>query len=106
MSGVGAIERALKKQILLREISTQRQVLAQHARGLKPLFDAADQVRTGVRWVRRHPEAVAGGVAVLVAVRPRTLRFFWRWGQRGFVAWRLWRESNRWLGRPFKRLND
>jgi hypothetical protein len=95
---MNAIELALEKQRLRLEIAAQRQALAEYTEGLKPAFEAVDQVRAGFRWLSRHPEAVAGGVTVLVVARPRTLRFFWRWTRRGFFAWRLWRESGRWLG--------
>ncbi len=92
-----AIELALRKQLLLLDSATQREALARHAGGLAPLFEVADQINSGVRWVRRHPEALAAGLALLVAARPGMRRFFWRWGRRGFVAWRLWRDSRLWL---------
>jgi hypothetical protein len=95
---MNAIELALEKQRLRLEIAAQRQAIAEYTEGLKPAFEVADRVRTGVRWFGRHPEAVAGGVTLLVVARPRTLRFFWRWGRRSFLVWRLWRESGRWLG--------
>lgn len=97
---MNAVELALAKQRLVLASRAQRSALAQHAAGLTPLFDAADQVRSGVRWVRRHPEVVAGGVAVLLAARPGARRFAWRWGRRAFLAWRLWRDSERWLETP------
>ena len=95
-----AVELALEKQRLQFAASTQRETLAHHLAGLRPLFDVADQVQTGTRWVSRHPEVVAGGVAVLAAAQPRARRFFWRWGRRAFIAWRLWRDSERWLDIP------
>jgi hypothetical protein len=95
---MNAVELALEKQRLRLEIAAQRQALAEYTAGLEPAFAAADQVRAGFRWLIRHPEAVAGGVTLLVVARPHTLRFFWRWTRRGFLAWRLWRESGRWLG--------
>jgi hypothetical protein len=94
---VKAIEIALRKQLLVLDAAAQREALARHANGLVPIFDVADQVNAGVHWVRRNPEAVAAGLALLVAVRPGVRRFFWRWGRRGFVAWRLWRDGGRWL---------
>lgn len=97
------VELALEKQRLRLEIASQRQDLAQYTEGLRPAFDAADQVRAGFRWLSDHPEAVAGGVAVLVVARPESRRFIWRWGRRSFVLWRLWRESDRWLGEARRR---
>lgn len=79
---------ALKKQRLQWEIAAQREQLARYGSGLAPAFGAADRVRDGARWLRRHPEAVAAGIAALVAVRPRVA---WRWARRGFFAWQAWR---------------
>jgi hypothetical protein len=97
---MNAIEFALKKQLLVLDAAAQRETLAYHAAGLTPLFDVADQVNTGVRWVGRHPEVVAGILALLLVVRPGVRRFAWRWGRRGFLAWRLWRSGNHWLNQP------
>lgn len=90
---MNAIEMALEKQRLQLVCASQRATLAGHVAGLRPLFRTADQVQAGALWVRRHPEAVVGGVAVVAAVRPGVRRFLWRWGRRAFVAWRLWRET-------------
>lgn len=90
---------ALEKQRLQLQAASQREMLARHAAGLRPLFDTADQIAAGARWIGRHPEAVAGGVAVLAAVRPGVRRFFWRWGRRAFFAWGLWRDSDLWIDR-------
>lgn len=88
---MNAIELALEKQRLRLETASQRIDLARHATGLQPLFTAADRVHEGARWVGRHPEVVAGGVALLAAVRPGVRRFLWRWGKRALVAWHVWR---------------
>lgn len=101
---MNAVALALEKQRLQFQAVAQREALARHAAGLEPLFAAADQVAAGVRWVRRHPEIVASGVALLAAVRPGVRRFFWRWGRRSFVAWRVWRESDRLLERAQRTL--
>lgn len=94
---MNAVELALAKQRLQFQATAERAALAEHLAGLQPLFDSADQVAAGARWVRHHPEALAGAVAVLAAVRPGARRFIWRWGRRSFMAWRLWRDSHRWL---------
>lgn len=96
---MNAAERALAKQRLTLRSAAQRDALIRHGEGLRPLFDAAERVRDGAHWLGRHPEVLAGSVALLTAARPRSLRFFWRWGQRGFFVWRLWRESDHWLAR-------
>lgn len=100
---MNARELALEKQRLQLAAGAQRLALAQHAAGLQPLFHAADQVREGARWIRRHPAAVAGGVAVLVAARPTVRQRLWRWGKRAFIGWRIWRDV--WLeGEHWQRL--
>lgn len=97
---MNTVELALEKQRLRLESASQRMDLSRYAVGLMPLFDAAERVRTGARWAARHPEIVGGGLALLAVVRPGVRRFFWRWGKRAFIAWRLWRESERWLASP------
>lgn len=89
---MNVVELALKKQLLQLQTASQRGALAMHVAGLAPLFEGADQVAAGFRWVRRHPEAVAGSVAILAATRPGARRFMWRWGRRSFFAWRLWHD--------------
>lgn len=91
------IELALEKQRLLLQSTALRDDLARHAEGLQPLCVAGDQLRAGVHWLGRHPEVLAGAAAFLAATRSDTRRFIWRWGKRGFMAWRLWREKERWL---------
>jgi hypothetical protein len=88
------LELALKKQRLQFTCDSLRGEWRNHARGLAPAFNAADQVRAGMCWLRRHPEiSVAVGIAILVA-RPRAV---WRWARRGVVAWQFWRNGQRWL---------
>lgn len=106
---MNAIELALEKQRLRLEIASQRVALSRHAEGLMPLFEAGDKLRAGARWATHHPEVVAGGVALLAAVRPGVRRFLWRWSKRAFVAWRLWNKGGfgpaKPAGRPSGHLN-
>ncbi len=99
MNAVKAVELALEKQRLQFKAAAQRAALAGHVAGLKPLFDAADQITAGARWVKHHPEVVAASVLLVAAVRSGVRRFLWRWGRRSFIAWRLWRDSDRLLAR-------
>ena len=94
------IELALEKQRLRLEAASQRLDLSRQMTGLMPVFEVAEGVRDSARWVGRHPEIVAGGVALLAAARPGVRRFLWRWAKRTFVAWRFWRETDAWLGKP------
>lgn len=92
-----SIELALARQRLQIEAAAQREALTGHIQGLQPVFSAADQVQAGVHWLGRHPEILAGMVALLAATRSNTRRFIWRWGRRAFLGWRLWLKRDRWL---------
>lgn len=100
---MNAVELALLRQHLQHEAGIQREQLAAHVSGLQPMFDVADNVHSGLRWLRQHPE-LAAGTAVLVAASPRARHFLWRWTKRSVLAWKLWRESERWLlaSRPLR----
>ncbi len=78
------VELALKKQRLLLKSAALRRRLAGDARGLMPLFAAADRARAGASWLRRNPQwLVAAGIALAVA-RPRAA---FRWLRRAVIAW-------------------
>jgi hypothetical protein len=87
------LELALKKQRLQMQSAAQRDALAAAAVGIAPLFAAADLVSNGVRWLKRNPEWLAGGVVALLVARPRRVI---RWAQRGLIAWQAWRRISRW----------
>ncbi len=79
------VELALKKQRLQLQAAAQRVMIMQALESASPAFGVAEKVRTGMRWIKSHPEWLAGiGVALLVA-RPRA---FFRWAKRGFFVWR------------------
>ncbi|MCX8017599.1 MAG: YqjK-like family protein [Rhodocyclaceae bacterium] len=94
---MNALELALAKQRLQLKAAAERAALGEYAAGLAPLFAAGDHIVAGARWLKHHPEAVVGGVAALVALRPGALRFLWRWGRRSLLAWQFWRDAGRWL---------
>lgn len=77
-----------KKQRLLARSADLCDRMGTHAEGLAPLFRAANRLREAGTVLRRHPEWVVGAVVVVVFARPR---FVWRWVQRGFVGWRMWK---------------
>jgi len=87
-------ELGLKKQRLLLRSADLRDRMGAHAGGLVPLFAGVDRLREAGAALRRHPEWVAGGIVVLVVVRPR---FVWKWAQRGIVGWRIWKGARRLL---------
>lgn len=93
-----AIAHALEKQRLQYASAEQRDRLTRYGEGIAPLFEAADRVQDGARWVQHHPAEVAvGALALIAAARPRARQFLWRWSKRGFVVWKLWRNSTHWL---------
>lgn len=94
---MNAVHLALEKQRLQLASAAQRDAMARYLEGLAPVFDAAERAHAGLQWTRRHPEAVVGALGLLAALRPGARRFLWRWGSRGFVVWRTWRDSERWL---------
>lgn len=77
---------ARREQLLLRSAAL-RQRFAHEARALEPPLARADRVLGGLRWLRGHPGLVAGGVVVVIVLRPRQA---WRWALRGWWGWRLW----------------
>ncbi len=92
-----AVAQALEKQRLQFASAEQRDRLIRHGVDLAPLFAAVDRVQDGARWVQRHPEVAVGVLALVATARPQARQFMWRWAKRGFVAWKLWRNSARWL---------
>jgi hypothetical protein len=90
------IDLAVERGRLLERIDSQRHLLAQQLQPLGEALGTADRVVTGVRqcgdYLKRHPEWVATGVAVLVILRPSRI---WRWSSRAFLAWRTWRMLRR-----------
>ncbi|MCX8086061.1 MAG: YqjK-like family protein [Rhodocyclaceae bacterium] len=92
---MNTLELALAKQRLQLEAAEQRAALARHLEGLHPLFAAGDQALAGLQWLKRHPEAVVGGVAFLAVVRPGVRRMLWRWLKRALLAWRFWHTLGR-----------
>lgn len=83
------LELALKKQRLLMRSGALRKNFGQYATAWKPVFSAADRVRRGLHWLRRHP---ALPVAVLVATAVARPRGVLRWARRGWFAWQALRK--------------
>ena len=73
---------AARRETLLLRCEMQRAAVAAAA---APLHHPG---RSLIGSLRAHPLLVAGGVALLVALRPRRLR---TWVARGWMAWQAWR---------------
>lgn len=87
------LDLALQKQRLQLRSAEQRGALMAAAASLAPAFAVFDGVRNGIRWLRRHPEWVAGGLVTLLVVRPGAVL---RLAQRSFFAWQVWRKISEW----------
>ncbi|MBI4742679.1 MAG: hypothetical protein HY777_14270 [Betaproteobacteria bacterium] len=86
---------AVRRGRLIERIAFQRADLGRRAQPVQRALYGADRalaaVRKGSDYVRSHPGIVGSFVATFVAalavLKPRRV---WRWGRRGFVAWRTW----------------
>jgi hypothetical protein len=87
------IELALQKQRLQLRSAEQRGAMMAAAAQLAPAFAVVDGVRDGFRWLRRHPEWLAGGIVALLVVRPGAVL---RLTERSFFAWQIWRKIGEW----------
>lgn len=96
------------------QIAERRARLQEKARAERELLAAAlergdqaaavlQRVRALVEELRRRPWIVAGGVALLVALRPRRAL---GWLMKGWSAWRLYRGAQRWWRQHVERAPD
>lgn len=90
------LELALKKQRLQIANEGLRAEFGTCARGLVPVFNGADFVAAGARWVRRNPGLVVATTVALVVARPKGA---WRWARRAFIGWQAWRQIKDFLER-------
>lgn len=83
---------ALRRGRLLERIAGQRADLGRRMQPVKQVLDGVDRgvlgVRRGARYLKNHPGIVVACLAALAVLKPRRV---WRWGRRGFIAWRTWR---------------
>ena len=96
------------------QIAERRARLQEKARAERELLAAAlergdqaaavlQRARALVEELRRRPWIVAGGVALLVALRPRRAL---GWLMKGWSAWRLYRGAQRWWRQHVERAPD
>lgn len=85
----------LRRGRLLERIAVQRATLARDAEPLAAALQTTDtmiaRARAAADYLRQHPAFAVLGVGTLLALRGGGI---WRWGKRGFVAWRIWRAWN------------
>ena len=89
-----AIDLALRRQRLLLRSAALRDSLAEQSAVLGPPLAAADRVQAGGRWLYRQRGWVAGGVVVVLVLRPRRA---WRLLSAGWWLWRRMRRLQPWL---------
>lgn len=87
---------ARRQQQLLIRSAELRVMLAQQAQVLQTPLAVADQVRTGVRWLRQNPQWPLGAAVVLALKRPRRAL---GWASRLWWSWRVYLRARDWLGR-------
>jgi hypothetical protein len=75
-----------RRERLVAQAATQRRVLAQNIEPWHTPLALADQGLAALRYVKRHPEWIIGGVVLLAALRPRHLG---KWLGRGWVSWQV-----------------
>ena len=81
------IDIMVKRERLLARCSAQRDDLAAIAQQWQGPLQVADRVVAAVQYLRRHPLVLGAAVAMAAVIERRHL---WKWGQRGFVAWRTY----------------
>ncbi len=91
---MNSLELALKKQRLLMQSQNLRDQFGLNGRGIEPAFRVADGIAGGSRWLRQHPEVIAGVTIILVVARPAAV---WRWGRRAYSGWQTWQRIQSFL---------
>ena len=76
-----------KRERLLASCDAQRDDLAMLAQELAGPLKVADRAIAGVHYLRAHPLVLGAAVAALAVVQRRG---WWKWAQRGFMAWRAY----------------
>lgn len=80
------IQLAERRERLVARIAAQRSELSRNLFPLKAGCAVADKGLQALRYMQQHPALVAGGVGMLVAMRPRKA---FAWLKRGWLAWRM-----------------
>lgn len=82
------IQLAERRERLVAQAEAQRMALAHHIEPWRIPLALADQGLVALRFMKRHPIWVAGGVALLAALRPGRVM---PWLRRGWVTWQMLR---------------
>jgi len=77
---------AQRRRHLIAQAASQRTTLARQIEPWRQPLAHLDQGLAALRYLKRHPFLVAGGVALFAALRPGRAGL---WLRRGWLAWRL-----------------
>ena len=80
------IRLAERRERLVVQAAAQRMALAQNIEPWRIPLARVDQGLAALRYIKRHPAWIVGGVVLLVAMRPGR---FGKWLGRGWVSWQF-----------------
>jgi len=75
-----------RREHLVAQAAAQRMALAQEIEPWRVPLARADQGLAALRFIKRHPVWLVGGVALLAAMRPGGLG---KWLRRSWIAWQV-----------------
>ncbi len=75
-----------RRQHLVAQAAAQRRALAGDIEPWRTPLALTDQGLNALRYIRRHPTWIVGGIALLAILRPRNAG---KWLGRGWVTWQL-----------------
>jgi len=75
-----------RREQLVAQAAAQRRMLAQDIEPWRTPLALTDQGLNALRYIRRHPKWIIGGVALLAILQPRHAG---KWLGRGWVTWQL-----------------
>ncbi|MGA9992823.1 MAG: YqjK-like family protein [Thiobacillaceae bacterium] len=80
------IRLAERRERLIGQAAAQRLTLAQNIEPWRVPLALADQGLAALRFIKRHPAWIVGGVVLFGALRPGNVG---RWLRRGWVTWQV-----------------
>lgn len=82
---------AERREQLVAQAAAQRLALAQNIEPWRRPLARVDQGLAALRYIKRHPAWIVGGVALLAALRPGRARAagVGKWLTRGWATWQL-----------------
>ena len=90
MTQATALTLVRQRDDLVAQIAVERAAIAQNGASLRQLSRMIDKVRGGIRYLKRHPEALLLPVVITVVSRP------WRLLALAVSGLGLWRMVQRW----------